>query len=448
VSSSNFLLGCLGATLIAGLIAGPFSAESTSSRAYAFTKAPQYRPSAWLAGGERFPSGAQIHIATAERTQPLVPGFAASADPTVSFDGTRVLFSGKRTNSGPWQIWEVTLAGGSPRQLTSGTTDCIKPLYLPDNKIVYTQSAANESFLEMMPLTGGTPVRLTYAPGRYLTNDVLYDGRILLEAQRAYHGTPVRELYTVFPDGTGVESLRCDHGGDRHSARQLSSRDVLFVQGGRLGRFTSALARQTAADQPEGELGAAVGEVSPKESIVSMKRSGDSRFALYRWNGRLEKLQSFADGDAVDPVVLSPRETPRRFPSALIPSRGAANLLCLNAHTTRDAEISVMLARVRVYTERAGKQQLLGEAPVQSDGSFYVQLPGEVPLRMELVDTAGRVVRAEKNWWWMRTGEQRVCVGCHAGPERAPDNEVPLVLQKTVQPVKMLSLDTPKRATE
>jgi hypothetical protein len=120
-----------------------------------------------------------------------------------------------------------------------------------------------------------------------------------------------------------------------------------------------------------------------------------------------------------------------------MPERGAANLLCLNSRTTRDAQINGTGQTVRVYTHRAAKPQLLGEAPVYSDGSFYIQIPGEIPIRMELLDAAGRVVRAGKNWFWMRTGEQRVCVGCHAGPERAPDNEVPEVLQKTIEPVKM-----------
>ena len=56
---------------------------------------------------------------------------------------------------------------------------------------------------------------------------------------------------------------------------------------------------------------------------------------------------------------------------------------------------------------------------------------------MELLDGSGKVVRAEKGWFWMRPAEQRVCVGCHAGPERSPENKVPAVLNRTVEPEKL-----------
>jgi hypothetical protein len=440
VSSIKFLLGCLGATLLAGLIAGPFSVDSTSTRAYAFTKTAEYRPSAWLTGADRFPSGAQIQVVTPERQSVLVPAFAGSADAAVSFDGKYVLFSGKPKPASRWQVWEVALEGGNPRQITSGAGDCIKPLYLPDDRIVYTRTTLSSSTIEVVPATGGSPEPLTFAPGRYLTNDVLFDGRILFEAQRVYQGGTVRELYTAFPDGTGVESLRCDHGGDRHAARQVSTRDVLFVQAGRLSRFTSALAQQTRVEQPDGEFGGAVSESAPGQLLVSIRTPADQRYSIYAWNGASKKLMGFANADAVDPVAITSRNAPRRFPSALMPSRAAANLLCLNAHTTRDAAITKTIQSVRVYTQDAGgKAVILGQTPVERDGSFYVQLPGEKPLRMELLDGSGQVIRAEKNWFWMRTGEQRVCVGCHTGPERAPDNDVPEVLRKTIEPVKMLT---------
>ena len=80
---------------------------------------------------------------------------------------------------------------------------------------------------------------------------------------------------------------------------------------------------------------------------------------------------------------------------------------------------------------------VLGNAPVEPDGSFYVQTPSEVPLRFELLGRDGTAIAAEKGWFWARKGEQRVCVGCHAGPERAPENVVPQVLLRTQKPVAM-----------
>jgi hypothetical protein len=41
------------------------------------------------------------------------------------------------------------------------------------------------------------------------------------------------------------------------------------------------------------------------------------------------------------------------------------------------------------------------------------------------------VLRQEHGWFWARKGEQRICVGCHTGPERAPENRVPEVLLRS-----------------
>ena len=79
----------------------------------------------------------------------------------------------------------------------------------------------------------------------------------------------------------------------------------------------------------------------------------------------------------------------------------------------------------------------LGTAPVESDGSFFIQAAGDRPLRFILLDAQGRRLRQEHGWFWIRRGEQRYCLGCHAGPEHAPDNRVPQVLVHTTIPVDL-----------
>jgi len=91
-----------------------------------------------------------------------------------------------------------------------------------------------------------------------------------------------------------------------------------------------------------------------------------------------------------------------------------------------------------ILAATVGGAVALGKAPVEPDGSFYVQTPSEVPLRFELLDREGKTIAAEKGWFWARKGEQRVCVGCHAGPERAPDNVSPKVLVRTQKPVPVV----------
>jgi len=93
---------------------------------------------------------------------------------------------------------------------------------------------------------------------------------------------------------------------------------------------------------------------------------------------------------------------------------------------------------MRLYTrDAAGKAVLLGGAPVESDGSFFVQVPGDQPLQIELLDANGKTLKREQGWFWMRGGEQRACVGCHAGPETAPENAVPQILLKSTTPADL-----------
>jgi hypothetical protein len=156
-------------------------------------------------------------------SRPLAPSLATSADPALSPDAQSVLLSGKQRAGEPWQIWEVPLAGGTPRQLTSGTEDCIRPFYAAEGKFVYARTRR-----ERIPDRDCAAPRRQRAaadldarrlpPGRHLR-----DGRVLFEAAFPAAPSTVRDLYTVYTDGSGVETRRCDHGPDRHSAAELAS---------------------------------------------------------------------------------------------------------------------------------------------------------------------------------------------------------------------------------
>jgi hypothetical protein len=426
------------AVALAGAVVWAAVADAPAIPPYLFTSAPRYEPQAWLAGRDRFPSGATLTLVSGAKRRPLVSGFYASADAVVFYDGTKALFAGKREGTGHWQVWETAIESGVPRQITTGDSDCIRPLYVPDGRIVYTRLSAQGSAIEIVPLAGGKAERLTYAPGWVLTSDLLRDGRILFEYSVAGR---TRELYTVYPDGTGVEALRCDHGPDRSGARQISSGDVIFAAGGRLARFTSALASQAEVAQPKGEPSGPIAEITAGRWIVPLRTGNTGPFGLVVWDAataQTRELEASRDVNAVEPAMVAARVPPRDFPSALVATRTAGNLLCLNVRQSK-TPLAGDVSAVRVYARGAdGAPVPLGQAPVESDGSFYVQVPADQPLRMELLDASGRSVRAERDWFWMRPSEQRICVGCHAGPERAPENRLPEVLLHSTIPVKML----------
>jgi hypothetical protein len=134
---------------------------------------------------------------------------------------------------------------------------------------------------------------------------------------------------------------------------------------------------------------------------------------------------------------VAPRPRPNRHPSGLHPW-DYANLLALDVRISRDGALRGTPARVRLEAQDvAGVTKTMGTAPIESDGSFFVEVPSDRPIRFAVLDAKGAVLRQEHGWFWIRSGEQRICVGCHAGPERAPENRVPAVLLRTIVPADL-----------
>ncbi|MGD0791729.1 MAG: hypothetical protein ABR920_08165 [Terriglobales bacterium] len=421
--------------------------SGSDSLALLFTVAKRYEPLAWIRGTDRFSSDAIIFFQDASGRHPLIPGFAASADPTVSFDGKSVLFAGKQKTQDPWQIWEVAwdgardiaMTGGAVRRVTSCAEDCVRPFYLPDDRIVYAKKTGGRFVIEAANLAGKT-VQLTYGPGNSLPTDVLRDGRILFEAIYPLGTNRTPELYTVYSDGSGVESYRCDHGQARHSGKQVASGDIVFTSGSGLARFTSPRAEGVRISTPAGEYAGDIAETSSGDWLLAWRPDAQSYFQVKRWkpgDGSLLSVVAEQSANVIQPALVVERTVPKRHPSGLHDWPNA-NLLCLNAYTSKYRFAAGSIHSVRLYTrDRAGTTKLLGSAPVERDGSFFVQVPTERPLQIELLDGSGKTLKRQAGWFWMRRGEQRGCVGCHAGPETAPENAVPMVLMKSTTPADM-----------
>jgi len=405
-----------------------------------YTVAKSYEPLAWLHGAERFSPDAAIFVSDASGQHRLVPGFAASADPSVSFDGQRVLFAGKAHAQDPWQIWEIALPRGDARRITSFPEDCVRPFYLPEDRVVYARKIGGRFVIEAKELQSSKTLPLTYIPVNSFPTDVLRDGRILFEAAYPLGAEGNPEIYTVYSDGSGVESYRCDHGTARHSGRQSGSGDIVFASAHGLARFTSARAQALSDSTPAGEYAGDIVETTSGDWIIPWRPDVKAPFQLMRWTPgaiQLEPVLPKQDANAVQPTLLAQRPVPNRHPSGLHDWPNA-NLLCLNAYTSKYEFRPGSIQSVRLYTrDEAGNAKLLGTAPVERDGSFFVQVPTEQPLQIELLDAAGRTLKREAGFFWMRRGEQRGCVGCHAGPETSPENAVPMILLKSTTPADM-----------
>ncbi len=431
------------------------------------TAAPIYQLLAALRGGERFPKGAQLLLVHGGKASLLLDGFAASADANISFDGKRVLFSGKEAATDPWQIWELTLEDHSLRKVISGSGDAIRPFYLPAGRLVYARKGAQgfqleaagsdspDAFALIDADAESTLLPLSYLPGSAIPEDVLRDGRILFESGYPLGTGSTPELFLVYSDGSGVESYRCDHGQARWGGKQLASGDVVFTHGTSLARFTSPLATEAHIVAPRAEYAGAIVETVAGDWLVSERAGAGAHYELRLLKkatpsnsipAALESVLAQTGQDLVDPVLIAPRQRPNRHPSGLH-DWGYANMLALDARQSRQGDLKVTPASVRLETLNAnGHAFVTGMAPVEADGSFFVKTPADRPIRFALLDSKGAIVRQEHGWFWIRRGEQRICVGCHTGPERSSENRVPSVLLRTTTPADLSNLSAPGRA--
>lgn len=412
---------------------------------FLFTAAKSYDPLAWMHGADRFSADATIFVRDANGQHPLVPDFAESADPAVSFDGKRILFAGKLHPADSWQIWEVAADGSAAKRITSGAEHCIRPLYLPDDRVVYSRKLAGRFVIEAVDFAGGKPLALTYTQSNAIPTDILRDGRILFESGYPLGPASTPELYTVYSDGSGVESYRCDHGAARHSARQIRTGDIVFASSQSLARFTSARAQQVRLTVPAGEYAGDIAQTESGEWLVSWRPARTVPYRLMQWRENETQLQPLLEtpgANIVESTLLAEHAAPNRHPSGLHDWPNA-NLLCLNAYTSKYSFAIGAIYSVRLYTpDNQGNPKLLGAAPVEKDGSFFVQIPADKPLQIELLDVTGKTLKREAGFFWMRRGEQRVCVGCHAGPETAPENAVPMILLKSTTPADVTGAQT------
>ncbi|MBR0226355.1 MAG: hypothetical protein IJL92_09880 [Thermoguttaceae bacterium] len=58
-------------------------------------------------------------------------------------------------------------------------------------------------------------------------------------------------------------------------------------------------------------------------------------------------------------------------------------------------------------------KRVIGEVPVEEDGSAYFEVPALTPVYFQLLDANGDVVQTMRSWSTLQPGETFGCVGCH-----------------------------------
>jgi hypothetical protein len=424
----------------------------------------------------RYPANSRIVLAEAppapRRAQLLSEGLSAAGGPVISYDGQRVFFVGKTAAGNDWQIYQKDLAGGRIERLTSMPGGAMDPTLLPDGSLVFaspvpgidgTHSSGPPSALYVQS-PGGRPRRLTFSPRRITDPTLLSDGRILfISTQPAGSNSfPGPALFTINNDGTEITIFASleDPALAIQQPRLLADGRVVFLVSKSGSRSPSGSAEFVRMARPFHSRAPLF--PGGKSSVRSVQPANNGNLLVCAENvpGAAVPLALFLvspdaatlgapllaepDWNECEAVEVSPHPWPMGRLSNVDPTKSTGKVLCLNANFSSDYPGGTMpvATHVRVLAETSpGKICALGKAPVQTDGSFLVEVPADVPLGFETLDENDRVLRREEPMLWVRPGENRSCIGCHEPHNRSPKNHRPLAVGVAVP---CLSLNSAK----
>ncbi|MGD7652587.1 MAG: hypothetical protein ACQCXQ_05190 [Verrucomicrobiales bacterium] len=172
-------------------------------------------------------------------------------------------------------------------------------------------------------------------------------------------------------------------------------------------------------------------------------------------------------------VPLAPRKTPRVIPDSVDYSKDHGTLYVNDVHLGDGDEMEEVKRGVikwlrlieapprQTYDERFGwgvdaqqvtamnwnltnNKRILGDVPVESDGSAYFKVPADRFVQIHALDGDKQMVQAMRSGTIVRPGETQGCVGCHENRVTVPQatNRVPLATRRPPSEIEPW-LDTP-----
>jgi hypothetical protein len=493
------------------------------------------------------PEGSRIVVLSPDGAiSVLTPEFVSACDPCVSYDGKRILFSGKRAQQERWNIWEMDIDGENKKQITKDLGDCAEPEYLACGSItspefadkvrwiVFTSNAAGaydealhevsderskhgEELATSLYVTNLEPIegrgfvtwRTTFNLSSDFSPTMLRDGRILFSSWQ-HHGSqyypygmfalmgmndwagPGVNLFYGNDEGPTVKSMACE----------MPDRTVVFVESdgstvdgsGQLAIVSFKRPLHSHETLSKGTGRYRTPHAFPNEELVVSYASETGNFGIYVFDyetgmpGR--KIYDDPEWNDVDAIAIAPCPEPMGRITIVVDSVLTGHLHCLNVYDS-DRPEAVEIKRGDVkwvrfvegmpisQSEREklpligtgiglsgpglpsseakgstpigatpyGRVRILGEAPVESDGSFYVEVSADTPFFIQTLDENGMALQTMRGWMWVRRSDRRGCIGCHENKELAPENRVTEALIKakpqalTAPPEKRRTVD-------
>jgi hypothetical protein len=414
----------------------------------------------------------------------LSEGFAAAGDASVSFDGKTILFAGKQEPDSRWRVYEIGADGQGLRAVSPEHMEARSPLYVstlftldsPQPWFTMLFVARDAETTEMgrpwtwnlynLKLDGTELRRLTYNPNDSYDPVQMWDGRVIYSSERhpvePGPGSGRVGLYAIHIEGADMEL----YGGERsvkdqHMACSLGLDRVVFIEpepdswdgAGQLAAVEERRPHVTYERLTEGskQLYLFPAPYRDKRILVSRRPAGSNgNSGVFVFDLQSRKATPVFDSPEYDDVqarMLASHTRPDGHSTVV--EQAATNgtlygLNCYDAEPRLAAHLKTgAVKRVRLIegiVQNAAPQagcgpapfvgrRLIGEAPVEADGSFNVVVPANAPLLLQTVDERGMAL-ATCGWIWVKNKETRGCIGCHEDPERIPENDYVLALRR------------------
>lgn len=392
-------------------------------------------------------------------------GKGVMGSPSVSFDGKSLLVAMAREGEKFFHIYRMPISGGEPQRLTDGPFHDIDPAELPDGRIVFTSTRAGtfEEYhqppsraLFRMNTDGSDIHPITSTLIFDNEPKVMADGRIVFIRTDNFfdRGKVETHLHVIRPDGTdGLTEVGANVGADYGvrlrafgygSPAPLPNGKLAFISNH--GNFIASPGGSEADfHKLPGQLGD-LAALPDGRLLCTVLQPGGQRMnsdVLGVIDPRDNKIVSIFDsknGAIHSPVFLGARSRPPIIPDyvdrKLADMPGATGFLfCQNARFTTktkagwDRVHAIRVLGAKPLTVRSSHSHIvhaghetveLGTVPLAPDGSFFVEVPADMPITLQAVDAEGRSELNEMSWIYVRPGERRSCLGCHNPRDAAP----------------------------
>ena len=176
---------------------------------------------------------------------------ASISDPCVSFDGKRILFSMRPPGGSRRNIYEIHADGTNLRQVTNGGGHDFDPLYLPDDRIMFTSSRDAEmdeynhspaEHLYVCDADGGNLERVSFNQSDDFDPTLLPSGRIVY-TRWEHFGTMNRfPLFFTNPDGSGTFHMFGPHGRNFFHATPTPDGRLIAIESGMINEDAGPIA--------------------------------------------------------------------------------------------------------------------------------------------------------------------------------------------------------------